>query len=55
MWLGRLGEFDLKLVYRPSTDRHIGIADALSRMLTRRLTVAPDRLGGNLSMATLQA
>ena len=29
-WLDRLGKFNLKLVYRPSTDQHIGIADGLS-------------------------
>lgn len=54
-WLDRLGEFDLKLVYRPSTDQHIGIANGLSRMITRHLTIAPDRLGERLSMATLHA
>lgn len=37
-WHNRLGEFDLKLVYRPSTDQHIGIADGLSRMPTKMLT-----------------
>lgn len=52
-WLDRLGEFDLKLVYRPSTDQHIGIADGLSQMPTRHLTMATDRLGKRLSMATL--
>ena len=54
-WLDRLGEFDLKLVYRPSTDQHIGIADGLSRMPTRYLTIVSDRLGEKLSMATLHA
>ena len=50
-WLDRLGEFDLNLVYRPSTDQHIGIADGLSRMPTRMLTVSKDRLGERISMA----
>ena len=45
----------VKLVYKSSTDQHIGIAGGLSQMPTRHLTAAPDRLGEGLSMATLQA
>ena len=29
-WLDRLGEFDTKVVHRPSRDQHIGLADGLS-------------------------
>lgn len=50
--LDRLGEFALKLIYRPSTDQHIGIAERLSRMCTRMLTVSRDWLGERMSMAS---
>ena len=54
-WLDRLDKFDLKLVYRLSTDQHIGITDGLSQMPTRHLIIAPDLLGEKLSMVTLHA
>ena len=38
-WLDRLGEYDIKLCYRPSTDQHIAIADGLSRMPTRLTSI----------------
>ena len=34
-WMDRLGEYNMKVLYRPSRDQHIGIADGLSRMPTR--------------------
>lgn len=54
-WLDRVGEFDLKLVYRPSTDQHIGITDGLSRIPTRMLTVSKDRLEERMSMVLMKA
>lgn len=53
-WLDRLSEFDLKLVYRPSTDQHIRIADRLSQILTRMLAMSEDRLGERMSMALIK-
>lgn len=53
-WHNRLGEFDLKLVDRPSTDQHIGIADGLSRMPTKMFTESKYRLGERMSMALMK-
>ena len=52
-WLDRLGEYDIKLAYRPSRDQHIGIADGLSRMPTRFTTQSNVEDSEMMAMAVL--
>ena len=53
-WIDRLGEYDYKLVYRPSRDQHIGIADGLSRMPTRLTFKSIHMEEGRMAMAAVK-
>lgn len=53
-YLDRLEKFDLKLVYRLSTDHYINIGDELSRMPTRILTLSENQLGESMLMALMK-
>lgn len=50
-WMDRLGEYDFQLVYRPSRDQHIGIADGLSRMPTRLSSISKAEDQDRMAMA----
>ena len=52
-WMDRLGEYDFKLVYRPSRDQHIGIADGLSRMPTRLTSISKAEDSDRMAMAAV--
>ena len=52
--MDRLGEYDFKLVYRPSRDQHIGIADGLSRMPTRLTSISKAEDSDRMAMAPSQ-
>ena len=52
-WLNRLGEFNTKLVHRPSRDQHIGVADGLSQMPSRINTTQSLYLADKLAMPVL--
>ena len=54
-WLDRLGEFDTKVVYRPSRDQHIGLADGLSRLPERMSTKRNPNLVEKLAMPVLHS
>lgn len=49
-WMDRLGEYDLKLVYRSSRDQHIGMADGLSRMPTKLTSITRTQDSERLAM-----
>ena len=53
-WIDRLGEYDYKLVHRPSRDQHIGIADGLSRMPTRLTSKSMHTEEGRMAMAAVE-
>ena len=53
-WIDRLGEYDYKLMYRPSRDQHIGIADGLSRMPTRLTSIGKSGEKERMVMAAVQ-
>ena len=52
--MDRLGEYYFKLVYRPSRDQHIGIADGLSRMPTRLSSVPRTEDQDRMAMVILE-